>query len=62
MRTHPAAQALLAGLMQGHGQKHGDEAMIRAGMWLAGVARRTRPACRRCGASSTRPACRRVSI
>lgn len=40
MRSHPAAQALLAGLLKGHGERHGDEAMVTAGVWLAGIATR----------------------
>jgi hypothetical protein len=39
VRSHPAAQALLASLLQGHGERYGDEAMIRAGVWLAGIPR-----------------------
>ena len=37
-RSHPAAQALLAGLMQGIGEKHGDQAMVDAGERLAAMA------------------------
>jgi hypothetical protein len=37
--THPAAQALLAGLMQAHGERHGDEAMRKAGTWWPGLRR-----------------------
>ena len=43
-RSHPAAQALLAGLMQGIGEREKDEALVSAGKRLAEAAvRGTRP-------------------
>jgi hypothetical protein len=33
-RSHPAAQALLAGIMMGVGEKYGDETMIKSGRQL----------------------------
>jgi hypothetical protein len=35
--SHPTAQALLASLLRRHGERHHDEAMVAAGMWLACV-------------------------
>ena len=33
-KSHPAAQALLAGLMQGTGERERDAALASAGQWL----------------------------
>jgi len=41
--SHPAAQALLAGVMQGIGEREGDEAMVDAGRRLAQAATRGSP-------------------
>ena len=41
--SHPAAQALLAGVMQGIGQREKDEAMVDAGRRLAQAAKRGLP-------------------
>ena len=38
-KTHPAAQALLAGLMQGLGEKYQDEALLAAGRRLGEAAK-----------------------
>jgi hypothetical protein len=38
--SHPAAQALLAGIMQGVGERETDEAMAEAGKRLAEAARK----------------------
>ena len=38
--SHPAAQALLAGLMQGIGEREKDEALLSAGKRLAEAAER----------------------
>jgi hypothetical protein len=38
--SHPAAQALLAGLLQGMGERDGDEALIEAGKRLARAAQK----------------------
>jgi hypothetical protein len=42
--SHPAAQALLAGIMQGVGERAKDEAMAEAGKRLAEVAQKGPPA------------------
>jgi hypothetical protein len=38
--SHPASQALLAGLLQGRGLRHRDADMAAVGTWLAGIATR----------------------
>jgi hypothetical protein len=42
--SHPAAQALLAGLMQGIGEREKDEALLDAGRRLAEAAQTAPPA------------------
>jgi hypothetical protein len=42
--SHPAAQALLAGLLQGLGERDKDEAMADAGRRLAEAAQKGQPA------------------
>jgi hypothetical protein len=42
--SHPAAQALLAGIMQGAGEREKDEALLDAGQRLAEAAQKAAPA------------------